>query len=246
MTVTRRVVAGSSLCLLAGCRAEDRAPAADSAGEQMAPVTAASARSADRAGAPPSDHAVYTAVLREVFLRPRQGEHSLHCEDEKPGGRLVIVGTTQPLPPGTPARDSGWANELPAPAAPLLAALRALDREPAGAIAADSLAVGVPVDVVSDSMAVRILRPIGKSSTPDGAGEPPLRWVSRVVYSVDGVWALVYAVQLCPGTTEAKMADAENGAYETVILAPLERRDGVWTVHSPVFLDVGLPRLQPR
>ena len=70
--------------------------------------------------------------------------------------------------------------------------------------------------------------------------------MSRVAYTADGDWALVYAVQLCPGTTEARMAEAENGAYETVILAPLERREGVWTVHSPVFLDVGLPRLRPR
>jgi hypothetical protein len=206
---------------------------------------ASAARASDAAPAPPpSDHAVYTAVLREHFMRPQRGEHALLCEPEEPGRRLAIVGTTQPLPPGTPVRDSGWAAELPAPASPLMAALRALDRQAGRALDADSLAVGVPIDLVPDSVAARSLRLSDPppATRPD-LGAPPLFWFSRVVYTADSRWALVYAVEACPGITEAMAADAENGAYERVILAPLEWRAGGWTTHPAVFLDIGLPRL---
>jgi hypothetical protein len=207
-----------------------------------------SATNAERQGAAlPSDHAVYTAVLREHFMQPQRGEHALLCEDEEPGRGLAIVATTQRLPPGTPHRDSGWAAVLPAPAAPLLAALRALDHQPGHALHADSLAVDKPIHLVPDTLAERVLRRTAPPPTarPD-QGAAPLFWFSRVAYTADRNWALVYAVEVCPGITEAIAAEAENGAYERSLLAPLQWRAGIWTVHPPLFLDVGLPRLEPR
>ena len=192
---------------------------------------------------PPSDYAVYAAVLREQFLRPQRGEHGLLCEPQEPGGGLTIVATTQPVAPGNARRDSGWAAVLPAPAAPLMARLRAMDSLPARALDGDSLAVGVPVRLVADSVAARSLEPPARPGSPPPSAGPPLFWLSRVAYTADGGWALVYAVETCPGVTDADAAEAESGAYERVVVAPLERRAGAWTVHPPLFLDVGLPRL---
>jgi hypothetical protein len=190
------------------------------------------------------DHVVYSTVLREHFMRPERGEHGLLCQPDSGPRTLAIVGTTQRVPPGTPARDSGWAAELPTPARSLMFALRALDSEPSRALQRDSINAGVPVDLVSDSAARRMVR-LGarRNPSPDA---PPLFWFSRVTYTPDGTWALVYAVEMCPGITEAQAADAENGAYERVLLAPLEWRNGAWAAHPPIFLDVGLPRLEPR
>ncbi len=220
--------------MLMGCRAQDRVPAADSA------LAQSPAASADGQVTPlRSDGAVYTAVLREHFMRPERGEHALDCEPETRGGPLVIVATTQPLPPGTPPRDSGWANELPEAAAPLMATLRALDREPARSLHAESLAVGVRL--VPDSIAAHTLTDTAASRAD--SSQPPLFWFSRVAYASEGNWALVHAVAVCPGVTEAMAADAENGAYERVLITALEWREGRWATHSPLFLDVGLPRL---
>jgi hypothetical protein len=190
---------------------------------------------------------VYTAVLREHFMQPQRGEHALLCEREEPGRRLAIVATTQRLPPGTPHRDSGWAAELPAAAAPLMAALRALDHQPGRALHGDGLNVGKPVHLVPESLATRTLRRTAPPPTarPD-LGAAPLFWFSRVAYTADRTWALVYAVEVCPGITEAIATEAENGAYERTLLAPLEWRAGAWAAHPPLFLDVGLPRLEPH
>lgn len=214
----------SALCFLAACRAQAPAPAASST---HAPGS--------------SDHAVYTAVLREHFLRPNPGNEPVFCRSEAPD-LLQIVGTTQPLPPGTPRRDAGWADHLPAQAAPLLASLRAMDNQPGRALDRDGLDVGVPIRLVPHSVAARALEPTDPPATEPG---PPLSWFSRVAYTADGNWALVYAVEACTGVTEAMAAEAEGWAYDTVMLAPLERRAGVWTVHDPLYLDVGLPRLEP-
>jgi hypothetical protein len=126
-------------------------------------------------------------------------------------------------------------------------ALRSLDGGPSQPLQRDSLDVGVPVDIVSDSAARRMLRIDARARADSmGPGAPPLFWFSRVAYTADKTWALVYAVAVCPGISEAQAADAENGAYERVILAPLEWRNGAWTARDPVFLDIGLPRLEPR
>ena len=245
----RRILLVSTLCLFASCRAQDRTPSADSASttDSGALASPSSAQSADAAPAPPPrDHAVYTAVLREHFLGHQPGEHALLCAREEPGTALEIVASTQPVPPGNPARDSGWAAVLPAPAAPLMAQLRALDRDPARALVAESLTVGVPVQLVPDSVAARALRRTDAPATRPDLGPPPLFWFSRVVYSADRSWALVHAVEVCPGVTEAIAADAENGAYERVIIAAFQWGAGGWIAHPPLFLDVGLPRLPPR
>ena len=125
-----------------------------------------------------------------------------------------------------------------------MASLRALDRQPARALDADSLSVGIPIRLVADTVAARAFPSGDQPEDRAGLRAARLLWVSRVAYTPDGNWALVYAVEVCPGVTPAEAAEAENGAYETALLAPLERRAGVWTVHDPMFLDVGLPRLE--
>ena len=244
----RRLLAGA-LCLFASCRAQDRTRGVDSTStaDSATRATFAVAPDAGASPAPPRrDHAVYTAVLREHFMQLQPGEHALLCAREDQGTPVGIVATTQALPPGNPARDSGWAAELPASAAPLMAPLRALDREPARALVAESLTVGVPIRLVSDSLASRELRRTDASPTRPDLSPPPLFWFSRVVYSADRSWALVHAVAACPGVTEAMAADAENGAYERVIVAPMQWGAGGWIAHPPLFLDVGLPRLPRR
>jgi len=179
------------------------------------------------------DHAVYTSVLLQQLKAPRGGEHSMACEPEEAGGPLLVVSTTQPLPPGTLKRDGGWIDLLPKPAAPLFETLRALDTEPPRTIDAALLTAGVPIQLVPEAAAAA-----------SGSG-PPLHWFSRVAYTPDGKWALVYAVKLCPGVTEAMKADAEPGAYQSVFLAALEWRDDAWRIDDPLYLDVG-PRLDGK
>ena len=127
-----------------------------------------------------------------------------------------------------------------------MAELRALDRAPRRALRADSLALGIPIQLVPHSAAARALVRTDTTANASDIGPPPLLWVSRVAYTADRSWALVYAVEVCPGITEAMAAEAENGAYETTLIAPLQWRGGTWMVHDPLFLDVGLPRLEPR
>ena len=245
----RIIVLIGALCLVAGCDAGDRAPAAESTGAADSAARAAllPATGADAEPAPePKDHAVYTAVLREHFMQRQPGAHALLCGGDEPNAPLQIVATTQAVPPGNPTRDSGWAAVLPAPAAPLMASLRARDREPARALVAESLTVGVPVHLVAEADAARELRRTDASPTRPDLSPPPLFWFSRVVYSADRSWALVHAVEVCPGVTEAMAADAENGAYERVIIAAFQWGAGGWIAHPPLFLDVGLPRLPRR
>ena len=243
----QRLLIGSALFLFTSCRAEDRTASGDSAGAEPQPAPATLARTADSGAAPtPSDHAVYTAVLREHFMQPERGEHALLCDREQPGRGLAFVATTQPLPRGTPARDSAWTAELPAPAAPLMAALRALDRQPGRILDADSLGAGVPIRLVPDSLAARSFRRTDSRAARPDSSAPSLFWFSRVVYTADSRWALVQAVQVCPGATEVMAANAENGAYERVLIAVMEWRAGAWIAHPALFLDVSLPRLEPR
>ena len=215
------VLLSGVLCFLAGC------------GMQESPVFLRA-----------RDHAVYTALLREQLTWPRGGEHGRACVPDGPIGSIAVVGTTQPLPPGTPARDEGWSNYLPKPVAPLLKTLRALDREPALAIEQKLLTAGVPVELIPESLAARTLwpaEPTAESSRAPG----PLFWFSRVVYSSDGDWALVYAAQVCPGITPAMVEEAEPGAYQAVFLATLQRQPGDWVVHgNPLFLDIESPRVR--
>jgi hypothetical protein len=243
----RRFLTGSVLWVLAGCSDGDRGRIGDSAHAELAPpaATGSQPNTDAQAAPPPNDYAVYSTVLR-YFMRPERGEHALLCEREEPGSPREIVATTQPLSPGDARRDSGFAAALPAAAAPLMAPLRAMDTQPGRALDADSLSVGVPIRLVPDSIASRTLQRTDAAAGGSDPGLPPLFWLSRVAYSTDGRWALVYAVEVCPGATRAMAADAESGAYEKVVLAPLEWSAGKWTVHPPLFLDIGLPRLNPR
>ena len=234
-----------ALFVFVACRGTDRPPAADSPATSAGVVANAVLDSSVRAG-PKDDHAVYSAVLREHFMRSERGEHGLHCQPDEGPGDLTIVGTTQTVPKGTPARDSAWAAELPASARPLMFSLRAMDAEAGRVLHRDSITVGVPVTVVSDSAAARMFRPATASAGGTTVKATPLFWLSRVAYTDDGTWALVYGVEVCAGVTESQAADAENGAYERVLLAPVEWRNGAWTTHPPVYLDIGLPRLVPR
>ncbi len=222
MRAALRVWLGGALCLLACCRARE-----------------------DQAFLQARDHAVYSAVLREQLTWPQEGEHGRGCTFYDSNGRVAVVGTTQPLPPGTPSRDAGWAKLLPARAAPLMAALRALDREPALAIDPKRLAAGAPIELVPEPLAARTLWPKEQITMSSGQNAPLLFWFSRVAYTADGDWALVYAAQVCPGITPAMVHEAEGGAYEAVFLAALQRRSGSWIVHKdPLFLDIALPRVR--
>jgi hypothetical protein len=125
-----------------------------------------------------------------------------------------------------------------------MSALRALDRQPARTLNGESLSVSIPIDLVSDTIAARALPLADEPATRDTAVAPPLLWFSRVVYSADRRWALVYAAEVCPGVTQAMADEAENGAYERVLLVPLQWREEAWTGHDPLYLDVGLPRLE--
>jgi hypothetical protein len=200
------------ICLLVSCQAQEPAPAPT---PPRAFVPSAS-----------TDHAIYTTVLRDLYLRPQPGEQPISCAPEDPRATVEILATTQPVVPGTPKRDLGWANELPAEAAPLMAALRAMDSQPRVALDANRLAPGVPVQLV-----------------PSAPNHSRLIWFSRVAYTADGNWALVYAVAMCPGVTDAQAANEENGAYERVVLAPLQRRGGLWTLRDPLYLDIGMPTI---
>jgi hypothetical protein len=150
----------------------------------------------------------------------------LGCETEEGDVPIAIVSTTQRLPVTTPEQEAGWANVLPTPAAPLLADLRALNRQPPLTLDPAGLAIGRPVTVVPPAVAAPTLWP----SEPTPTTQAPLLWFSRVAYTADGKWSLVYVAQVCSGVTPAMVPEAEPGAYQVVFLAALEDRSGKWEV----------------
>jgi len=155
------------------------------------------------------------------------------------GEPISVVSTTQPLPVSTPRRDAGWAEVLPAPAAPLLATLRTMNSQPPRHLDPGGLEVGRPVALVPAAVAAPALWP----STPQADNTGPLWWFSRVAYTADGKWSLVYAAQVCTGITPEMVPEAEPGAYDIVVLAAIEHRSGKWEVHDPLYLDIDLPRV---
>lgn len=117
-----------------------------------------------------------------------------------------------------------------------------MDGAPALNLDAARLAAGRPVTLVPEAVAAATLWPGDGAIADHAPGAPPLWWFSRVAYTPDGEWALVYAVQVCPGISARMAAEAEPGAYESALLAPLQRQAGNWIVQEPLYLDVGLPR----
>jgi hypothetical protein len=189
---------------------------------------------------------VYEALLRQQLATVQHGEHGRACEPEDVNAPVRIVATTQPLPSNTPKRDAGWVTYLPAQAGPLLAALRAMNTQPALDLDAARLALGRPVTLVPEEVAAPTLWPTEQTTTGSISNASALWWFSRVAYTLDGEWALVYAVRVCPGVIAATVEEPEMGEYEQVFLAALQRRAGNWIVNDPLYLDVGLPRLEPR
>jgi hypothetical protein len=173
-------------------------------------------------------------------MRPERGEHGIACEFETMEGPVAIVSTTQPLPVRTPKQDAGWAELLPAPAAPLLATLRAANGQPPQHLDPKGLDVGRPIRLVPAAVAATTLWP--PTPQPDHTG--PLWWFSRVAYTSDGKWALVYAAQVCTGVTAEMVPEAEPGAYAIIVLAALEHRSARWDVHDPLYLHVDLPQVE--
>jgi hypothetical protein len=173
-------------------------------------------------------------------MMPRRGEHGIGCEAEETVEPVTIVSTTQPLPVRTPRHYAGWAELLPAPAAPLLATLREMNSRPPQQLDAGSLEVGRPVTLVPAAVAAPTLWP----STPQPDSTGPLWWFSHVAYTADGQWALVYAAQVCAGVTLEMVPEAEPGAYNIIVLAAVEHRSGKWHVHDPLYLHIDSPRVE--
>ena len=176
------------------------------------------------------DYAVYAAVMREPLGHPRRGEHGLLCESEELASTIAVVDHTQPLYPASIRRDSAAAAELKGEAVTLLPKLRALDRQPRRALVADSFGV-VPVHLVPLPTIT-----YGDNAVPGDSGmAPPVVWFSRVAYSADRAWALVYAGKMC---SERSKEEAEPGAYAMTVLVPLRWQTGAWVVRDSVFLDI--------
>jgi hypothetical protein len=141
----------------------------------------------------------------------------------------MIVKETRFRQRGGTSRDSILAAELPADAAPLLAALRGLDRVPPRPLHADSFALGVPV-LLTDSADLR--------RSPDGWGPITL---SRVVYNADSTRALVHAVKPCRKEREPSVDDvddADAGPEGMALLAALDRQPAGWKVARVVWLSL--------
>ena len=234
----------SALCSLLSCDAREPRPAHTPAASDRLPkaVTVSSPPAERQTPSVATDHAVYSALLQKLSA-PTGGEHAFGCEAEDAHAAVRIVAVTQPIPSGTPTRDAGWIRELPVQAGPLLAVLRAMNNEPAVKLDAGLCSIGRPPALVPPEVAAPTLWP-REQAARHSSGTSPLWWLSRVDYTADGQWALVYAVRVCPDIAPSMVGEAEPGAYETVVLAPLERRAGAWYLHDPLYLDIGLPRLE--
>ena len=176
---------------------------------------------------PASDYDVYAVVLREQFISPPPDDHAdgaiSECRDGPPVGQIQIFLETQFRRQGGGSLDSGLAATLPPDAAPLVAALRALDGVPPRTLHADSFSVGMPVRLV----------PRSPESWGTGHGPLPVT-LSRVAYSADSTWALVHAVQSC----RDGFAEEDAPPPGTAVLAALQRQNGSWAVARAVPLYV--------
>lgn len=178
------------------------------------------------------DYEVYAAVLREQFIDPPREDHAdgggWRCRDEPWPGEIRIVRETRLRRRGGASRDSALAAELPPQAASLVPALRATDTLPPRTLRPDSFSLRVPVRVMEPSPA--------SAETRDG---PLPITLSRVVYSADGTWALVHAVQPCRAEYDADYQEEVGGsAPGRAVLVALQRRTGAWVVARSVALYV--------
>lgn len=199
-------------------------------------ATACDADGADRAShdappppaaprAPTSDYAIYRIILRDNFVSPAPDDHAdgpPTCVTHEPLDSLAIDSETRYRFLDGPNRDSALTAELPAEAAPLVAALRAMDAEPPRPVLADSLAVGVPVKLVPDAgerLRVNVIT------------------LSRVAYNADSTAAMVHVARPC--RVEPGPDPEEEPAPQGLALISLLRRVGdAWTVAEVVYLEM--------
>jgi hypothetical protein len=197
-------------------------------------AAAVSAGCAEAPDAPPrsprtGDYEVYSAVLREHYVSPAPDDHGdgaePACPAHQPLDQVMIVGETRFRHRGGVSRDSALLSYLPADAAPLLAALRGMDRQPPRPLQADSFSLGVPVLLVAD--------PADSRRSRDGWG--PIT-VSRVAYDADSTRALVHASRPCRAERDGSVEDEELDYSGNALLATLDRQRGAWRVADVVWL----------
>lgn len=175
-----------------------------------------------------SDYEVYAAVLREHLIGPDTEQHADGleplCVADRALDPVMIVRETRFRREGGGSLDSALAAELPENAAPLLTALRGMDRLPPRPLDADSFSLGVPVVLVDSADPRR---------TSDGWGPITL---SRVAYNADSTRALVHVVKPCRAEPDPSIDEEERGSDGTAVLAALVRQGGAWRVLDPVWL----------
>jgi hypothetical protein len=101
-------------------------------------------------------------------------------------------------------------------------------------LTADSFKVGIPVRLRADTFITQ--RIVARETLLRAASRrPAIVQFSRVAYSTNHERALVFAVRRCQ---ERESGEAENGAYDTALLVPLEWRGAAWVALPPVYMDV--------